>query len=261
MDRSSRSRLVLLTCVWKRPELTRLTLRTYQRTRRLLAENLDLCLLAVGSEGSASRTLCEEHGFHYVEYANSPLSHKWNAGVQAARAYDPEGLIIAGSDDLLSPGMFRTYTDKLRDGLNFFGVSDLYFYDALSGRLGYWSGHGRTSIERAGEPIGCGRCFGRALLERTDWNLWPHEPEYERLLDEAAIRFVGAKGFTPVSWTLRDIDARAVDIKVGPNITAFDSIDYEEQWTGNRATDYLREWLSDDELDELVAMPQRAALS
>jgi hypothetical protein len=252
MSELPKSRLVLLTCVWKRPGLSRVVLRVYRRIQRSLAGQIDLKLLAVGSEGDDSRRLCEDEGFDYIEYPNSPLSHKWNAGVQAARSYDPDGLIFAGSDDLLSSELFKAYAEKLKDGYDFFGLSDLYFFDTQSGRLGYWGGYEHVIPERLGEPIGCGRCFSRNLLDQTVWNLWPSEPGYQSLLDEATLCYVQEKGFQPKTFKLDDINVRAVDIKTDTNINPFNSIHYSAEWNGNKAARYLNEWLSDDEIAALV---------
>jgi hypothetical protein len=248
--------MVLLTCVFMRPELTNVVLGAYDNIRRFLAPELDLRLLAVGSEGMESRRLCERHGFDYVEFPNTPLSHKWNAGVRAAQEYDPDGLVIVGSDDLMSAGVFPAYGQKLQNGLDLFGLTDLYFFDAASGRLGYWAGYGKAPDGGDGDPIGCGLCFSRALLERTDWRLWPEEPGYDSLLDGAALRFLEGHGFSPVSLTMEELGIRAVDIKVGPNITPFDRYDYQDSWSGNSFREFLGEWLSEDDLLKLAESAQ-----
>lgn len=256
------TRFVLLTAVWKRELLTKIVLGAYERMRRTLSDEIEICLLAVGSEGGESRALCERCGFGYVEHPNSPLSHKWNAGVQAAKRYDPDALVIVGSDDLVSVEMFRVYADKLREGFQFFGASDMYFFEPAGPRLGYWGGYEHTTMKnRTGEPIGCGRCFSRSVLDRTGWNLWPRQPPLDRLLDRLALNYVKVHGFRPASWKLAEIGARAVDIKLGTNITAFDAIDYQEQYYGERALDYIRPLLSKDDLDLLVEFPDRENLA
>lgn len=256
MSLTHKPRLIVLTCVWKRPVLTSLVLRSYQRTQQLLADELNLCLLAVGSEGDDSRSLCQQYGFDYVEHANSPLSHKWNAGVQAVRNYDVDGLVIVGSDDLLSSNTFGIYAEKLSEGLDFFGISDLYFYNALSGVLGYWGGYALTQPQRVGEPIGCGRCLSRRLLDRVDWNLWPAEPGYEKGLDLVALRLAKVQGFQPSTWRMAELGIKAVDVKAGDSITAFEEIGFEQQSSGEAALEYLREWWSQEELKQLARLIQ-----
>jgi len=227
---------------------------------RSLADRIDLSLLAVGSEGTQSRTLCKECGFDYVEYPNSPLSHKWNAGVHAAKSYYPDALIIVGSDDLISSSMLDVYAGKLEDGLHFFGVSDMYFFDPGVSRLGYWGGYEHTAMkDRAGEPIGCGRCFSRTVLDRMNWNLWPSEPKLDSLLDRLALNYAKVNGFKPTSWKLEDIGARAVDIKIGTNITPFNAIEYQEQYDGDPALEYLQPLLTEEELRLLMQLSDREA--
>jgi len=251
---------LLLTSVWKRPELTKIVLRTYDRMRESLADEIDLRLLAVGSEDETSRLLCEECGFDYIEQPNSPLSYKWNAGVNAAEKYEPDALVIVGSDDLVSPGLFHAWAEKLREGLHFFGISDMYFFDPTDSRLGYWGGYEHTVMkDRAGEPIGCGRCFSRTLLEKMKWNLWPPMPKLDSLLDRLALNFAKVHGFKPVSWKLAEIGAQAVDIKIDTNITPFDAIEYQVVRNGDNAMDYMRSLLTPDDLTRLMQLRNREA--
>jgi hypothetical protein len=252
---SSVTRLLLLTAVWKRPALTRLVLSTYQRAREELAPEIDLRLLAVGSEGEDSRSLRGDCGFDYVEHANEPLSYKWNAGVQAARDHDPDGIVIVGSDGLLSTSTFGAHARKLQEGQDFFGFRDLYFFDPIRRRLGYWGGYEHSpQKDRAGEPIGSGRCFSRRLLDRMDWNLWPREPRVNNLLDRLCLNFAKVHGFRPSAWRLEELGVRAVEIKLGPNITAFDTIEYLRLLEGDEALQYPRLLLSEDELEMLPTL-------
>jgi hypothetical protein len=246
--------IVVLTCVYQRRELAEIVLRTYQRLAQRLKGDVTLQLLAIGSEGDASRELCERSGFDYIEYANSPLTHKWNHGVRASRRYDPDALVIVGSDDLISEDLIRVYAEKLKDGHDFLGLTDFYFFDIATSRLGYWPGYEATDPERAHEPVGCGRCFSRRLLEQTDWNLWPEEPRLDREIDKLAREYLASRGFEPVSWKLADIGASAVDMKSITNINAFDEIDYQHVAHGVPATLYLRSVLEESELDDLLRL-------
>lgn len=253
------TRLVLLTCVWRRPALTGMVLGAYRRIQEILAPALDLHLLAVGSEGEASRWLSEENGFDYLEHPNNPLSYKWNAGVIATRSYDPDGVVIVGSDDLISANAFPLMAEKLAGGVDFFGISDLYFFDVTTRRLGHWAGYGDVYPDRQGEPIGCGRSFSRNLLERTGWNLWPSDGGHEIKLDNVSLRFLGSHGFRPHSATMEELGIRAVDVKVGPNLTPFQRYRYRDTWTGDPAVSFLAEWLEVEQVAELVGPDKRKA--
>lgn len=170
--------MALLTCMWKRPELTRLVFNNYACIQKRLRGVLDLHLIAVGSEGTASRDLAEEHGFTYVERANSPLGAKWNGGMEAVRESGADAMIVVGSDDLLNAEAFAIYAHHLAQGYVFVGLSDTYFWDLSNRQLALWRGY---SPPRQGEPMGLGRLIHRDLLEKMDWEPW--DSSLERALD------------------------------------------------------------------------------
>ena len=252
----------MLTCVWQRRELTRAVLGHYQRLQRQLEGELDLQLLAVGSEGPQSRQLCETRGFQYVEHANSPLSHKWNAGVQAARALDPDALVIIGSDDLLSGGLLRTYALKLEQGFDFFGFRDLYFLDLATARLGYWRGYeASTDAIAVDSPVGCGRCFSRELLNKTGWRLWPRHPQVDRFLDLVAFHYLDLFGIRPSIWTLEALRGAAVDIKSDKNINYFENFQYESMRQADDAWDFFSASMGARSTSDLVKLHHTFAAS
>ena len=42
----------------------------------------------------------------YVEISNYPLTLKFDAAIQLAKTWDPDGLVIIGSDDIISKSIF-----------------------------------------------------------------------------------------------------------------------------------------------------------
>lgn len=190
-DASKPLRLVLLTCVWQRPALTEIVLAYYQKIAKELRGQIDLVLLAVGSEGKNSRQLCERYGCHYLEHKNLPLSDKWEFGLKNARQLGADGVIIAGSDDLLSLSLFQRYAELLDEGYLFCGLSDGYFLDlADPEKMLYWKGYGGLNRERGmpwrlNETLGMGRMYSRSLLEWIDYSLW-QDKHINKGLDGAA---------------------------------------------------------------------------
>lgn len=244
-DVSSPLRLVLLTCVWRRPALTEVVLSYYQEIAKQLTGQIDLVLLAVGSEGRASRQLCERYGFHYLEHKNLPLSDKWEFGLKNSRQFGPDGVITAGSDDLLSLSLFQRYVEFLKEGYLFCGLRDGYFLDlANSEKMLYWKGYGGLNREcgmpwRLNETLGMGRMYSRLLLEQIDYSLWDGKHinkgldgvAKERLfslgmlavLKEHAVPIsVGDQEFLfgQVAMRMNELGAFALDIKSpGENVT------------------------------------------
>ncbi|KMW70860.1 tetratricopeptide repeat protein, partial [Limnoraphis robusta] len=237
--RKSINTIVILTCVWKRPELVKIVLSYYSHLKRELAGKIKLELLAVGSEGKTSRHLCKQCGFDYVEYANSPLSAKWEYGLNQCASYDPDAVIVVGSDDLISQSLIEFYNIKLQENLVFCGLKDGYFFDLANESLILWTGYNvRADPTRVGETIGMGRCLSRTLLDKLEFSIW-RGLDIDRGLDGAMTRKLVQLGLQFLEYddcviaqigdhTLRighcgfkmaEIGAYAVDIKVSENIT------------------------------------------
>ena len=215
--------LGVLTCLWQRPALTDVVLRWYQHLKSDLSEQLDLELLAVGSEGAASRALAEDNGFAYVEHPNAPLGAKWNAGLAALRERQPDAVVIVGSDDLVSGNLFILYADRIARGCQYLGLTDMYFLDLASRRLCFWPGYPPGG--RHGETLGLGRCLHADLLDVHDWRLW--EDGLRMGLDGSMTRRLAPQlraepqRWNAVAFRCLDHGIGALDIKSGLNLWSF----------------------------------------
>jgi tetratricopeptide (TPR) repeat protein len=239
-DRQKIHKIVIYTCVWSRPELTRVVLSHYSDLQKQLSGKIQLELLAVGSEGETSRQVCESCGFDYLEYPNLPLSAKWEYGLNRCADYDPDAVIIVGSDDIISRRLIEFYDEKLREGLVFVGIKDGYFFDAVSGEMIWWKGYQSVDTRRFGETIGMARCLARPLLNKMGFSIWKglklnkrldrvatqrlldfglHFLDYDHLIlaqNGSNCLKIGHCGFF-----MQEIDGFAVDIKTSENITPF----------------------------------------
>lgn len=166
---------------WKRPELTRLM---FHHTAAVAREctGFNVKLIAIGSEGDASRSIAEEEGWVYVEAENSPLSAKWNAGVWEACRLGTDAVFITGSDDFFTAPILRSAAKAIFvDEADAFGYADHFFLGGGPRAL-WWPGYG-SETGRVGEPMGSGRAFSRRVLEMLRWKLWPDD--LDRGLDGA----------------------------------------------------------------------------
>ncbi|MEI2423148.1 tetratricopeptide repeat protein [Arthrospira platensis SPKY2] len=219
--------------------MTKVVLSYYEHLKRELAGKINLELLAVGSEGEISRSLCQECGFDYLEYPNEPLSAKWEYGLNRCADYDPDAVITVGSDDIISQNLIEFYAGQIQDGLVFCGLKDGYFLDLMNKKLYWWVGYGdRVDYKRVGETIGMGRCLSRTLLDKLGFSIWKGL-DINRGLDgamTARLRELGLQfseyyncvlAQVEGRWlrighaglSMADIGACAVDIKISENIT------------------------------------------
>jgi len=222
----NRPTIGVLTCLWQRHNLTDVVLRWYQRLREELSSELQLELVAVGSEGETSRNLAESNGFAYLERPNSPLGAKWNAGLGAMREFVPDAVVIVGSDDVVSGNLFQQYAAALSRGVKYIGIVDMYFLDLPRRTLCFWPGY--PPGVRFEETLGLGRCLSAGLIEANHWQLWDNwlEKGLDGSMTRRLSRFVNCD---PKRWRSLRLHCRgqgvgAVGIKSGTNLWSFHTV-------------------------------------
>ncbi|KKN02931.1 hypothetical protein LCGC14_1112790 [marine sediment metagenome] len=158
-------KIVVTTLMWKRPEI----FRTWATALKAAAgENMPAVLVA-GSEGTTSRVLAEEYGFHYIEVPNRPIGRKANARFTACRALDPDYVIFCGSDDIVSAPTWRYYEDLAARGAEEVNIDDIYHYNSHTGELAYSPGY---KDHRSAQPVAPWRMLSRKLCEALGWRGW-----------------------------------------------------------------------------------------
>jgi len=239
-----RVKIVVLTALWRRPNLARLVLRRYRAIQQELAGEIDFDFVAVGSEGKLSREMAVAEGWHYVEARNNPLGGKWNAAMPTVRKLSPDGLVIVGSDDWLSTPAFRFYAKGLRDGVPLMGFKDIYFLYWKTARTLYFGGYQHPT--RVGESLGLGRCLPRAALEALSWTPWWQS--LNRGLDYSMMKRL--RKLHPVIKDgarivrMADVGACAIDIKTPVGICSVQSYLGSKLPNGKRNV----EWVATDKL-------------
>lgn len=147
---------------------------------------------------------------------NTPLSFKWQFGIELLRYMDFDRVIIMGSDDYMDEKTYRFICDKGR-GVDVFGFTDCYFRQ--DDRLFYWKGY--TGIHE-GQTIGCVRTYSKALLERMDYQLYPLEANSG--LDRMATDQLEAYDYSYINVSLKDHGLFMCDVKDGKGITPITTI-------------------------------------
>jgi hypothetical protein len=142
------SKIHILTCFYKRPEVTRIFL---EGIRRLQSEfNISYTFVCSLQEDI---DLIESEGFKTYLFANEPLSNKWNFGLNTAMRTDFDELLILGSDDLISNEGVKLLLNCPR---SYRGFGDIYFYHIRTKEFGYFSQSERL--------IGAGRMIRKDAL-------------------------------------------------------------------------------------------------
>lgn len=166
---------VVLICTHERIGITNFNIESLQR------QSLKPKIVLIVSTHFEQNYYQAKHPDVYVYLRpNSPLGHKWYAGVQLARDLSPDPLIILGSDDILGEGFIQ---DACRLNKDFIG-------------LYYWFIHheGKAYLCEylARQPLGGGRCYSYSLLEKLNWNIF--DIKRNHLLDDHPLRRIRVLG-------------------------------------------------------------------
>tara|TARA_B100000029_G_scaffold129827_1_gene123307 strand:- start:1459 stop:2250 length:792 start_codon:yes stop_codon:yes gene_type:complete len=258
-----RRKVALITAVWKRHGLTDLVLNRFKNIKQEIADNIDLKLIAVGSEGEKSKKLCENHGFKYVEQDNMPLNRKYNAASRLAKETNPEAVYRIDSDDWITSEAITNSLKMIDAGHSAVGLLDLYFFDLPTLKLGRWGGYSFFNhTERIwawrnkGKTVGVGRCFSRELMEVLDWEIWDQEPKLSRWLDTNCDERLKKKGHKIQGFTMQQLQTFAMDIKgSGENITTETFSSLRIKWVEDAKLDLYKHFPK-EEVDALIALSQ-----
>ena len=158
----------------------------YEITRKMLhhwanlAERFDITLIGTGSEGDLSRDLwCQHHpAEQYFEYDQSAwpqqpgagscpgLIDKFNRTVEHAREFNPDRVLLVGSDDYLSADYIARMLDSTADMT---GPSSAFL--AYRDERVWWDGRWGPGWQQLKVCAGI-YSFTPAALDKADWRPW-----------------------------------------------------------------------------------------
>jgi len=222
-------RLTLVTAVWQRHALTEVFWRWTAHLRTWWSD-LDLTLVAVGSEDPVHERLATAAGAIYGDVPNTPLGRKWNLALKLARQTRPDAVLIMGSDDVFCEAVARAYRPYFTRE-PYVGLRDFYYLQTVDGRTGYFPGY--RKLERTQEPTGSGRLIPAAYLQRLGWELWSSKPwfkkhaGYRKALQNHGIDHYSFRRLAMVAppcplITVRDLPGTALSCKGQGNLWQFE---------------------------------------
>lgn len=170
---------VVLICSHERKEITT------ENIKSLLHQSVRPKIMLVVSD-PAERTYyrsirCECHLCKDIDWnsdiivglhPNKPLGAKFQFGVRACKGFNPDLLIITGSDDILGRNFVKNACQQVFDGADFVGLKQWFiFHEEVLHLYEY----------KAMIPLGT-RVYSRTMLKQVNWNLF--DVTRDRLLDD-----------------------------------------------------------------------------
>lgn len=200
---------LILTPVFRRPEIVRIFLEGYQR----LKEHADIMLVCIVSPEDPHRDylidMIIDHDGEVCEWSNKYLGEKKNAGLEFALDFEFDYLMELGSDNLVNPAIFRLYEPYMKKRVPFFGLNNLYVLE--------WATKKCLYIEKYNSQHTYGA--GRMLLNSAiTVHPWPDKAQEG--LDTLAMKKLKEMG---ISETVVDVGETPyiLDIKTDTNINDF----------------------------------------
>lgn len=173
--------------------------------------------VAVYSEDRDMRKDC----IKMARFKNRPLSRKWNHAISMLRGVGFSHVVIMGSDDYMNEKTYKFLMDNVKD-YDVIGFEDIYF--EKEGQFYYWSGY--TDRD---DPIGAGRVYSKAFLERIDYNLFPQIKN--RGLDLMSWNHIQQYNPKVKVFNLKDNDLFLCDVKDGEGLNRLKRIPNLEKCT------------------------------
>ncbi len=202
--------LVFIIAAWMRYDVTEICFKNLSKQK----DKYGFEVIVAGSEKKI-KGLTDKYGFDYIEHSNAWLSDKNNALTLEAKKYNPRGVVILGSDDLINNEVIEKYYDLIeQDYRGVFGFEDLYFIDTYSMLLSHFNCGTKS--------YGAGRFYSYHSLNKCKWKAW--RGQLNKGLDNNSAEYLKSKGVKFDTCKLSDIKGMLLDIKHKVNISSRDIV-------------------------------------
>ncbi len=172
-------KIVICSCVYKRFELSKFCINEW------LKLNVYKVIVAYSFDEDYTNliSLCENYPnkLILVKYQNLPLSNKWNHSVYTAKQFNPDAIMIMGSDDIFT----ESYLNKVKYYIN----RDIdYISNNNWAHVWYFSNKVTLLTDRyinrqTDDGIGSGRIINARILNKINWNLYKFDKPINKILD------------------------------------------------------------------------------
>ncbi len=153
--------VVCLIGIWGRLDLVQINID-------LLKKQTKPCKILLIVSSPKDKLFAIKNKVDWIYTDNQPLGKKWQIGLYECKKYNPNAILINGSDDLLSPNWIeKTYPFIKKHKYDIVGKSNWYLLDLIE-KEPY-----KISYKNNNILLGAGRLISRNILDEINWNLFP----------------------------------------------------------------------------------------
>ena len=224
--------IAVISACHKRPMITRLFCMGMDRLRKKTGINFPVVVTGDYNEAF------DEYDIEFFHQKNEPVSEKFNTSLGIALQYEPEHIMVMGSDDLMPTYVFKNLLEQ-KEGIDYLGFNWVYYYSLEKATLG------QVKEQYSSVIIGAGRTFSTELLFKCKQylNLW--SKPMNRSLDMLMF-----SKLQPHIKTVKALPEFIIDVKSEGNLNHFDlwkglKSDTPEGWIfqqlGKEEVEYIKE--------------------
>ena len=157
-------KVVILSCIWKRPEITKVFLQGLDRLMGGCPDWVNVSAVLVHSNQDDYSLLknhinVSPHSYHLVFNPNLPLGRKHNMGATFINdMVDFDYIMQLGSDNVVSNQIWKYYRPWMVAEKRFFGLTSLYLYHSGTGQFAKYSS--------LSQVFGAGRCIHSSIIKQ-----------------------------------------------------------------------------------------------
>lgn len=208
-------KLGILTASWKRKPLTLRYCSHWDYLIDFFSKHITITSVVVDSE-STNKDVIKNSKSVYLNYANDPLSNKFNYGMNHFRNLSIDYVMVMGSDNFVDEILMFEFLKIMRNGYDLIGVLNSFIYEVKTGTLFNYLGYPKKS-HRFKETIGAGRILSKKLLNALNFHPW--KPGLSKGLDGSMWHKLSFLKYKEYKIDLKPINGLMLGVKTNVFIT------------------------------------------
>lgn len=152
--------VVCLIAMWGRQELVQINIDCLKKQTKV-----PKIVLVISTDDDKEFAI--RNNVHWVYTDNQPLGKKWQIGLEECKKFNPNAVLINGSDDIISLNYIQNCYQYIQNGYDIVGKNNWYILDLLTIKPYNLQYTNKNLL------IGAGRMISRSFLDEINWTLFP----------------------------------------------------------------------------------------
>lgn len=158
----------IVTANYDRHDIFRLWCASIKRLRDSFGD-----IPVVVTSESMDRATCKTYNIEHISCKNRPVSRKFNFSMEAMRDKDVDYVMVLGSDDIITDGLFQTILNEVESGIDVIGTDSIYYYSLNR----YTCPHKLIKLKYK-RMLGVAKTISRSVLERVYFAPWSWDRDH-----------------------------------------------------------------------------------